>query len=383
MLQRMIISSLVVFLACSWTAQGQPVDSLTNKLAGFPSRLFSRIQSKTASLDQQLTRQTEKYLQRMARREQRLKKNLSAIDSSAAKNLFANSSDQYASLLQKFKTDTAAGKLRTYSGEYQAHTDSLRTSMSYLQQNPQLLASSGKEAAAIQAQLQSSSGQLQQLQTKIQNTDEIKAFVQQRNAQIKQYLSQYSHLPAGLDKEYQGIGQDMYYYSQQVREYQAMLNDPDAMEKKALALLNQTQTFRTFMTNNSQLATLFGIPGSASGASTAQALPGLQTRDQLQQMVQGQLSGGGTNAMQALQDNLQAGQSQIDALKDKISKYGAGARISNPPISNRMIKKQSRSSIAWNGDLIFRRPSLPIFFRLQRIWVSPLPISSIIQITSA
>jgi hypothetical protein len=324
MLQRMILSSLIVFLACTWTTQGQSMDSTTEKLAGFPSRLFSRIQGKTASLDRQLTQQTEKYLQRMAQREQQLKKKLSSIDSSAAKNLFANSSDQYAALLHKFKTDTSAGKLTAYSGEYQAHTDSLRTSIAFLQQNPQLLAFSGKDAAAIQAQLQGSSGQLQQLQAKIQNTDEVKVFVQQRKAQIKQYLNQYSHLPACLDKEYQGINQDMYYYSQQVREYQAMLNDPDAMEKKALALLSQTQAFRTFMTNNSQLASVFGIPGGAPSTSTSQALAGLQTRDQLQQMVQGQLAGGGANAMQTLQDNLQSGQSQVDALKDKISKYGAG-----------------------------------------------------------
>ncbi|HTI11795.1 MAG TPA: hypothetical protein VL832_24645 [Puia sp.] len=353
MRQRLIICLLTALLAGPVAGLAQSVDSLADKLTSFPSRLFARIQGKTAGLDRQLTRQTEKYLERMARREQRLKKKLSRVDSAAANHLFANADGQYAAMLQKFKRDTSAAKLTSYSGEYQAYTDSLRTSLAFLQQSPQLLAAMGKNAGALQSQLQSSSGQLQQLQGKLQSTDDIKAFVQQRKDQIKEYLSRYTQLPAGLSKEYQGISQDMYYYSSQVREYKEMLNDPDKMEKQALALLSKTRAFQTFMTNNSQLASLFGLPGNAGNAGTPQALAGLQTRDQLQQMVQGQLAGGGPNALQALQDNMQSGASQLDALKDKLNKYGSdGGTIESPDFKpNNQRTKSLFKRLEWGSNL--------------------------------
>ena len=84
---------LLYCLSYSCYAQDQP-DKATG-IINFPSRLFSRIQSKTAGLDDQLTRQTEKYLQKMARREARLQKKLYKVDSNAAKSLFVGSADQY------------------------------------------------------------------------------------------------------------------------------------------------------------------------------------------------------------------------------------------------------------------------------------------------
>src|SRR5258708_10460272 len=104
------VAALCLALTASY---GQSVDSVTDKLANFPSRLFGKIQSKTASLNQQLTQQTEKYLQRMARREERLKKKLYKIDSTAAKNLFANiggsgTDNTYVVLAQKMRTDTGS-----------------------------------------------------------------------------------------------------------------------------------------------------------------------------------------------------------------------------------------------------------------------------------
>ena len=74
-------------LACLSQESAEP--PVTDKVINFPSKLFSRIQGKTADLDKQLTSQTDKYLAKMARREERIKKKLYQIDSSAAKNLFA------------------------------------------------------------------------------------------------------------------------------------------------------------------------------------------------------------------------------------------------------------------------------------------------------
>src|SRR5260221_12146943 len=120
---RVAMLLLLIFLSYASYAQDQP-----DKAAGilnFPSRLFSKIQNKTTSLDDQLTRQTEKYLQRMARREARLQRKLAKVDSAAAKSLFAGTAEHYAALSQKLANDTGNAQI-PLTGEYQPYTDSLQ-----------------------------------------------------------------------------------------------------------------------------------------------------------------------------------------------------------------------------------------------------------------
>jgi len=317
----MTIALLCVLATTYSVSYAQSVDSVANKVLNFPSKLFGRIRSQAASLNQQLTRQTEKYLEKMARQEARLKKQLGKTDSTAAARLFTNSDQQYAAMLQKFRNDTATGKPIAITGTYQPYADSLGTALRFLQQNPQLLSTAGKDAA----QLQNASTQMQQLQAKMQGSEEVQAFIQQRKALINQYLGQLTQLPAGLNNEYQALNANMYYYAQQVQQYKDMLNNPDAMEKKALSLLSQTAAFQNFMKTNSQLAGIFGLPGNASNPGSPQAaLARLATRDQLQQVIQGKIAPGGSAGMSALNANVASAQSQLSALRDKLAQYGTG-----------------------------------------------------------
>jgi len=323
----MLLSCYLLPLA-SYSQQDAGV-AATDKIINFPSTFFSRIQGKTADLDKQLTQQTEKYLEKMAKREERLKKKLYKVDSTAAKNLFANSGQQYAALAEKMRQDTGS-KGQSFSGEYQPYTDSLQGTLNFLQKNPQLLGASGTInpqtgtalCPQLQAQLQNSSAQLQALQAKMQDADQIKAYIQQRKQQIGDYISQHASLAGILGKQYQGYNQDVYYYSQQVRQYKEMLNNPDQLEQKALSLLNQLPAFQNFMKNNSQLAGLFNLPGNYG---SAQGLVGLQTRDQVNNLIQGQIAAGGSGGAAALQSNLQSAESQLDDYKDKLSKLGSGS----------------------------------------------------------
>ncbi len=298
--------------SCFAQEQGGTADKIIN----FPTKLFGKIQGKTASLDQQLTRQTEKYLQKMAKREAKLKKKLYKVDSAAAKRLFANSAQQYAALQQKIATDTGGHQAIPLAGEYQPYTDSLKGSLSFLQQNPQLTKGAQSQA------LQSSITQLQQLQAKMQDADAAKAFIQQRKQEIGNYISQHANLQTLLGPGYQGFNQEVYYYSQQVRAYKEMLNHPDQLEQKALSLLDQLPSFQQFMKNNSQLAGLFNLP---SNYGSPAALAGLQTRDQVNQAIQGQLAAGGPGANAALSSNLQSAEQGLDSYKDKLSQLGGGS----------------------------------------------------------
>jgi hypothetical protein len=306
-------SALLLLLYClSFTCYAQDQPDKAGGSINFPSRFFSRIQNKTASLDDQLTRQTEMYLQHMERREARLQKKLYKLDSTGARSLFAGSADQYAAMSQKLAHDTGVGDIHI-RGEYQAYTDSLQGMLRFLQTNPGAVAGSPQIASSLK--------QLQTLQAKMQDADQIKAYISQRKEQISQYIRQHSNFSGLLGKDFQGMNQDMYYYSQQVQQYKEMLNDPDKLTKQALVFLNKLPAFQAFMKQNSQLAGLFNLPGNYGDPAT---LTGLQTRDQVASLIQSQLSSAGPGGSAALQANLQSAQSQLDTYKDKLSKLGPG-----------------------------------------------------------
>ena len=112
---RSAILLLLLFISYSADAQDQPPDKAV-AATNFPSRFFSKIEKKIAGLDDQLTRQTKKYVERMRRREQRMYDKLYRKDSAAAKALFAGSIARYDTLEKQLAVDTGGAKLHI-SGE--------------------------------------------------------------------------------------------------------------------------------------------------------------------------------------------------------------------------------------------------------------------------
>lgn len=338
-----LVAGMCLFLPKS---KGQSVDSLTDKLAHFPSRFFNKIQGKEADLNRRLDRKTENYIKKMAAREAQLKRKLEKNgDTTAARTLFAGDPAQrYATLLKRLQTDTSR-ILRPVSGPYSAYADSLHGTLTFLNNNPQLINALKLSPGGIQNSL----GQYGQLQNKFQDAGEIQAFMQQRKAQISQYLSQYSHLPSGITDEYNAFNKQLYYYGEQVKAYKDMLGDPDKMMTRALQLLNQVPSFSGFMRSNSFLSGLLsmggsggingaGAPGTAAASSTIQ---GLATRDQVLAAIQGQVGTGGPNASSLSQQSIGSAQGQIDQLRDKLSGSGGnGGNMEMPDFSpnNQKIK---------------------------------------------
>ncbi len=302
------------------TSQAQSADSAVGKVVSFPSRLLGKLQSRTANLNQQLTQQTTKYLQKMKQREDRMRKKLSGVDSNAAKQLFAGSDQQYAAMMQKIKTDTGMRNTQL-SGTYMPYMDSLQGTLGFLQKNPGLVSGAPGQLSGATSQLNGATSQLQALQAKMTDAGQAQAFIQQRKQMISQYISQHTDFQGLLGKQSAALNQDVYYYSQQLRQYREMWNNPDQLEQKALALLNKLPSFQTFMKNNSQLSALFHVPcnyGSADG------LAGLQTKDVVAGQIQSQVSAAGPSGASALQSNMQSAQSQLDGYKDKLGKLGQG-----------------------------------------------------------
>jgi hypothetical protein len=196
----------------------QSVDSLTGKLANFPTRLFGKIQSQSASLNQTISTQTQKLLARMARREQQMQQRLAAVDSKGAKSLFAGSQQQYAALAAQVRNDSGGRPVRL-SGQYVPYADTLQGAMTFLQQHAQLLSGSSV------SKMQGAASQFHALQAKMQDADIVKVYVQSRQQQVSQFLAQHSNLTGVLGKPLAGMQQEQYYFSQRVAQYKALFSD--------------------------------------------------------------------------------------------------------------------------------------------------------------
>ncbi len=299
----------LLLLCSSFTnlyAQDQPFVPDADKITG---KYLDAVTGKSATISRDIDRQTEKYLSKFQREENRIRKRLAKKDSSAAAKVFANSSQQYAALQQKITAKSQ--QLVSKGRHYIPILDTLATSLKFFRQYGDLF----KKGMASSRQLNSTLSQVNTMQDKMQQADEVQDFIKDRRQQLTDQLQQ-----LGMGDAMKQFNKDAYYYGAQLSEYRAALSDPDKAEQKALALLNQLPVFQQFMMQNSMLASLFGAPGSST--ATATAMQGLQTRAQVQQLVQGQLAAGGPNAQAMVQQNIQEAQSQLNALKDKIGKLG-------------------------------------------------------------
>lgn len=312
-LRLLILYLSLVTLSCSLQAQDS-LDKL-DRLINFPTSYIEKLQRKSADLENKLIDNTEKYLIKLSRHEQKLYRKLRKIDSAKAEELFAKSQEQYAALISKIKNPI--NQVSRATGEYHPYIDSINGSLGFLMQNQNLLGSSSE----IQEKVSKSLSQVNTLNLSFKEADEVKAFISNRKDLIRQTLSRFTTLPTGLKMELDRINRDIFYYCQQVREYKEILNDPDRLTLKALSLLNKLPAFAEFMKTHSELAGLFSIPG---GYGSAQGAIGLQTTAQVRQLIM-QQAGSGSNGMVVFQQNLQAAQTQLGQLKDKLNQLGGGS----------------------------------------------------------
>lgn len=288
---------------------GQDSSSLFNRFLSLPDKVFGRIDKEANKFEQKLTQQTDKYLNKLQRQEEKLKRKLWRTDSVKAKEVFGDVQARYNALRQGLKEDV------TTSIPYNGHLDSLGTAMNFLQNNPQL-----QQATAINDKLASNMKNIAELKNKLNQTDNIRRQLQQRQQELKQHLQN-----TPLAKEFQKFKKEVYYYQAQVKEYQEALNDPKKLGSKLLKVANKVPAFQDFFRRNSELASLFRLPGAGSdaGSSTA-SVAGLQTRADVQNMLQQRL-GSGADAQQYLQQQMGAAQGQMQDLKNKLQQYKQGS----------------------------------------------------------
>jgi hypothetical protein len=293
------------------TLQGQ-VDSSQKTLQSLnkiSNNTLDAINNRYIFIDKLVEKQTEKILRRMQKKEAVLQKRMQSKDSLKAKELFANTQAQYQELLNKLHSPTSGSSVNVYK-QYLPVIDSLQTSLNFLDHNSAVIP--GISSNKLQ-KMQLISQQLQQLQTKFDQSDEIQNYIRQREQLLRSELSQLDY-----SKQLLGINKQVYYYQQQLAEYKDLLNDKQKMEEVILSAVRQVPSFQSFWQKYSILASLFPMP---SDYGTPQALNGLQTRADIQNILQQNgvsLSANTQNVQQLIQQS----QSELNTLKNKISNLG-------------------------------------------------------------
>ena len=272
------------------------------------NKYLEAVNAKAGRLEQKLDRQSEKIITQFLKQENKLKRKLARRDSAAALAVFGDAQERYDQLQKKL---AGTEKLK----QYIPSLDTLSTSLKFLEQNPQLMALAKDGPAKLKEAMSKVNG----LQTQFQQAEEIKQFIKERKQYLKDQLGK-----LGLAKELKQLNKQAYYYSAQVNEYKQLLKDHKKAEQKAIELLSKTRLFKDFLRKNSQLASLFRLPGDPNDPTAMASLAGLQTRAQVNGLIQQQIAAGGPNAQAQFSQNMQQAQSRLNELKNKLSKLGNG-----------------------------------------------------------
>jgi hypothetical protein len=306
-------------------------------------RFINHVNSQAAALEDKITRQTEKYLAKLAKQEARLKKKLQKIDPAAAQHIF-NLDEKYKSFSERLKQKTEAAATGNY---YIPLLDTLKTAFNFLEQNKNLLS-----LAATLPGLKNALSALNTLQGKVNGAEEIRKFLKGRREFLQQQLSNF-----GLTRELKKFSQTVHYYQAQIEEYKQLLNEPDKLIVKSLGLLQKVPAFAGFFRKHSELASIFRLPGN--GPIDPASLTGLQTRAGVMNQLQQRFGSAGANPQQMLQQQIAGAQEQLSKLKDKLN--GPGGNSSDIEMPGYKINNQKTKSflkrLEFGANLQSKRPN--------------------------
>ncbi len=318
------IYCLLLSIPLGLTAQKPSVPDSTgiNISPKLSEKYIQDIGNRSADYQAKMQQGTEKYLDKLNAQEQLLQKQLSKTDPAAADRIF-NGSQQVYDKIQNDLKNNSENILRPM-GKYVPGIDSAVTSLKFLQQNGNLPSKLGTNVSQVKAAM----SKVQALEDQFKKTDNVEDFIKQREQYLQQQLTSYN-LP-GL----QQYKQQAAYFGQEMQELKQDWDDPSRAEAKAMDLLNKLPAFQNFMKKNSMIAGLFNIPDDYSTSGIA----GLQTRDQVQKMMQEKMQLMGPTGAQTAQQNIGDAQSTLTTLRNKLNQGSSNLAMPDGQGNNQHTK---------------------------------------------
>jgi Skp family chaperone for outer membrane proteins len=290
------------------TAFGQSKDSIVASVTEVPVKYLTQVSAKADKYSNRITSKTEKTLAKLSKWEQKIHSLLQKADPATAERLFGAGKPTFTSMLAKVREGKAVAD--GYKAQYDSYTDKLTTGIKYLESKKDSLDSKFIKPIGDAKQ------KMQQLDKDVAESEAVEKMIKERRKE----LADAALKTLGKSKYLSKINKEAYYYTETLRNYKEIFNDPKKAEETALNILNKIPAFGKFMRENGALASLFGSPSGGNAPSLA----GLQTRANVNSLIQDRIAAGGPNARAAVAQNMQAAQAELQQLKDKVLKAGGG-----------------------------------------------------------
>jgi hypothetical protein len=282
---KLMLPLIIVFFSLAAIAQ----DSLLKKIPD-PDKYLSDVNKTAVSIDNDLERNTDKLLKKLYILQSRMQKKLQNKDSVAASVLarLPATSNAY---IQSVKSQLPAG----------LYGNTQQTALNFLKSNNSLIGNASSQLAKV-------SQNYDAMTSKLHEAEQLKQFAEQREQELIEQLGKYT----SCVRQLKAFKQEVNSYSSAVQSYKDILSNPSKAEAKALEILNQTPAFHDFMSKHSYLGMLFPQPDNYG---TPAALAGLQSRQQVQQLISGQVAAGGPGAADMISQRLQDAKTKLSNLK--------------------------------------------------------------------
>lgn len=279
------------FLLLSFVVKAQEPDA---KIL-FSAEYFEQLSAKMERLGEKMIRKSAKATREMRRLEEKLSSKIAAHNPEKAAHFLETSNNAYKNLLKKLQ-DSAEGKFLVPT------LDTIKTCLKFLATNPASMAL--KENA--QAEFKNALEATRLFEERLGDAEEINIFLQQQRDRLKDAM-----INLGLLKDLKKLNKQAYYFSQQLAEYKEMLKDHRKLQRKVMQMLAQSHPFHEFMKRHSMLATIFRFAGdNGPGNANTALLAGLQTREQINQLLEQRLGISGAGALQLMRQSQGNGQHQ-------------------------------------------------------------------------
>lgn len=289
-------------------------------------------------------------LKRMQKAEQKILKQLQRTGKSGSEGMTSIDSVYKKQLhkIHSFSGNTASIK------DYFPSLDSLQTGFAFIKKIDKALPADQLKS------VQSLSETIAGIQNQLNISGQLQTFFSERKSSLREYTQNLS-----IVREWKNFNKELYYYQQQVREYKALINHPDQLASKMIAVLREQPAFRDFMANNSQLAQLFRLPGQSTNTSPGTAVAGLQTRASVSQLLQQQFP---TQGMQDpgifFQQQVGVAKAEMNQWKEKLNQLGGGSSDLDMPDfkPNGQRTKTFLQRLEWGLNIQSQRPNglLPV-----------------------
>lgn len=265
------------------------------------SKYLSAVQTKAEKYSLKLDKQSSRYLRKLQKLEKKLQLKLRGVDSVASPEVFAKGSEMYEELQHGLVNGLPS---MSNTGMYLPYFDSLNTSLKFLQSNAEML---NRETLK---QVEESLLSYGELEGSLMRSQKIAEFIQQRKSYLSETLGNLA-----VARQLKAFNKSVHYYSQQVNEYKALIQDQQKLEAKGLALISNMPAFRDFMKSNSMLAMMFPVNPTENSLS---ALEGLQTRIDVEELLKKQFGSTQIASEQFSAPNFSNGESYLRKVHQKL-----------------------------------------------------------------